>query len=112
MALSLLSLAFSRLICSVSFLIRSLSLLTRKISFSICLVRSSISRTGRQLSIESNERHRGSDAGDSPRLEDGDGVAEEGEVVIGGEEGNQSQHRTAQRLSDAETIQTGPGTRR
>jgi hypothetical protein len=147
LALSLLSLAFSRLICSVSFLIRSLSLLTRKISFSIrslslltrkisfsisalsfltrkisfsiclvrsslCLIRSSISRTGRQLSIESNERHRGSDAGDSPLLGDGDGVTEEGEVVIGGEEGNQTQHRTAQRLCDAETIQTRPGTRR
>jgi hypothetical protein len=46
--------------------------------------------------IDKNERQRGSDAGDAPLLGDGDGVAEEVEVVIGGEEGNQGQNRAAQ----------------
>ena len=110
LSLSFASLAFSRLSCSVSFSIRSLSLLTSKISFSSCLVRSSISRTGRQLSIDKKERQRGSDAGDSPLLGDGDGVAEDGEVVIGGEEGDQGENHSTERLGDPEAIQARPWT--
>ena len=113
LALSFASLAFSRLSCSVSFSIRSLSLLTSKISFSICLVlssirlvRASISCTGRQLSVDKNERQRGSDAGDTPLLGDWDGVAEEGEVVIGGEEGDQGDHGAGGGLQQALAIES------
>ena len=110
-ALKAFSLALILLSCSVALSIRSLSFLTRKISLSICLVRSSISRTGRQLSIDNNCRHRGGDAGDSPLLGEGDGVPEEGEVVIGGKESDQTEHAATQRLGEAKAIQAGPGTR-
>ncbi len=71
LAFSSFSLAFSRLSCSVSFLICSISI--------------SISRTGRQLRVDKNCRHRGSDEGDAPLLLEADAAAEDGDVVIGGE---------------------------
>jgi hypothetical protein len=130
-ALKAFSLALICLSRSVSFSIRSLSLLTRKISFSIrsvsfltrkisfsirfvlsslCLVRASISRTGRQLSIDKKERHRGSDAGDSPLLGELECAAGEGDVVIGGEKGNQGKNHPTERLGDPEAIQARPWT--
>ena len=127
LAFSCLSLAFSRLSCSVSFLICSLSLLTRKISLSIsfircsaslsfclercliCSISSSISRTGRQLRVDNHCRHRGSDEGDAPLLLEADVVAGEGDVVIGGKQGNQTEKQTAAGLDGTEVIQAGPG---
>jgi hypothetical protein len=40
------------------------------------------------LSIDNNNRHRGSDEGDSPLLLELEAAAEEGDVVIGGIEGD------------------------
>ena len=44
-------------------------------------------------------------------LGDGKGVLGDGEVVIGGEEGNQAQGDAACGLNEAEAIQPGPGAR-
>ena len=115
----ILSLAFSRLSFSVSFLIRSLSFLTRKISISVSLVRASISCTGRQLSVapkwravlhapDKHCRHRGSNAGDAPLLLELEGAADEGDVVIGGKEGDQAEGEAAEHLEHAEVVETQP----
>jgi hypothetical protein len=133
-ALKALSLAFSRLSCSVSLSICfvlssicSLSLLTRKISLSIsfmrcsaslsfclercliCSISSSIPRTGRQLRVDNHCRHRGSDEGDAPLLLEADVVAGEGDVVIGGKQGDQAEDQAATGLDGTEVIQAGPG---
>jgi hypothetical protein len=133
-ALKALSLAFSRLSCSVSLSICfvlssicSLSLLTRKISLSIsfircsaslslrfercliCSISSSISRTGRQLRVDNHCRHRGSDEGDAPLLLEADTAAEGGDVVIGGKECDQAKDHSPTGLDGTEVIQTGPG---
>jgi hypothetical protein len=81
------------------------------ISISISLVRCSISRTGRQLSIDKNERHGGSDAGDSPLLRERHASAGEGDVVIGGEQGDQSDEQARDGLQPAKPIEGWPGTR-
>jgi hypothetical protein len=81
------------------------------ISISISLVRCSISRTGRQLSIDKNERHGGSDAGDSPLLRERHASAGEGDVVIGGEQGDQSDEQARDGLQPAKPIEAWPGTR-
>jgi hypothetical protein len=47
------------------------------------------------LSIDKNDRHRGSDEGDAPLLGDGDVAPGDGEVVIGGEEGDQGERNVA-----------------
>jgi hypothetical protein len=62
------------------------------------------------LSIDKKERHRGSDAGDSPLLGELEGAAGEGDVVIGGEEGNQGKNHPSERLGDPEAIQARPWT--
>jgi len=126
-ALKALSLAFSRLSCSVSFLICSLSLLTRKISLSIsfircsaslsfclercliCSISISISRTGRQLRVDKNCRHRDNDEGDAPLLLEADTAAEGGDVVIGGKESDQAKDHSPAGLDGTEVIQAGPG---
>ena len=112
------SLEFSALSSSVSFSICSLSFLTRKISFSICAIslsscfeRCSISRTGRQLSIDNHERHGGSDPGDAPLLLEVDAASAEGDVVIGGEQRNQADGDAAQGLEEPEAIKAGPAAR-
>ena len=134
LAFSRLSCSVSLLICSVSFSICfvlasicSLSLLTRKISLSIsfircsaslslrfercliCSISSSISRTGRQLRVDKNDRHRGSDEGDAPLLLDADGAAGEVDVVIGGKECDQAKDHSPTSLDGTEVIQAGPG---
>ena len=38
-------------------------------------------------------------------------AAGEGDVVIGGEQGNQAEHKAAQGLEDAKAIEAGPGNR-
>ena len=40
-----------------------------------------------------------------------EGVAGEGDVVIGGEQGNQAEHEAAKHLEDAKAIEAGPGNR-
>jgi hypothetical protein len=134
LAFSRLSCSVSLLICSVSFSICfvlasicSLSLLTRKISLSIsfirctaslssclercliCSISSSIPRTGRQLRVDKNCRHRGNDEKDSPLLLEADAAAEGGDVVIGGKESDQADAQTATGLDGTEVIQAGPG---
>ncbi|MGA1304725.1 MAG: hypothetical protein ACO3ZD_11850 [Cyanobium sp.] len=44
------------------------------------------------MSIDKNQRQRGSDEPDAPLLLEGDGAANGGDVVIGGEERNQGDH--------------------
>ena len=95
LALSALSCAFSALSCAIS--------------ISISLVRCSISRTGRQLSIDKNCRHRGNDEGDAPLLLEREAAAGDGDVVIGGEQGDQAEEQAADGLDEAEPIETGPG---
>ena len=102
MAFSCLSLAFSRLSCSVS-----LSICLERCL--ICSISSSIPRTGRQLRVDKNDRHRGSDEGDAPLLLEADVVAGEGDVVIGGKQGDQAEDQAAAGLEGTEVIQAGPG---
>jgi hypothetical protein len=60
------------------------------------------------LSIDKNDRHRGSDEGDAPLLGDGDVAPGDGEVVIGGEEGDQAKSEAADGLGETEPIETEP----
>jgi hypothetical protein len=133
LAFSRLSCSVSLLICSVSFSICfvlssicSLSLLTRKISLSIsfirctaslssclercliCSISSSIPRTGRQLRVDKNCRHRGNDEKGSPLLLEADAAAEGGDVVIGGKESDQAKDHSPAGLDGTEMIQAGP----
>jgi hypothetical protein len=112
-ALKALSLAFSRLSCSIS---PSISFIRCSASLSfccerclICSISSSIPRTGRQLRVDKNDRHRGSDEGYAPLLLEADAAAEGGDVVIGGKESDQAEDQTTADLEDTEVIQTGPG---
>jgi hypothetical protein len=120
LAFSCLSLAFSRLSCSVSlsicFVLASIRFIRCTASLSFCLERclicsisSSISRTGRQLSVDKNCRHRGSDEGDAPLLLEADAAVEDGDVVIGGKECDQAKDHSAAGLDGTEVIQAGPG---
>ena len=127
LAFSAFSLAFSRLSCSVSFLICSVSLSICFVLSSICFIRcsaslsfclerclicsisSSISRTGRQLRVDKNCRHRGKDEGDAPLLLEADAAAEGGDVVIGEKECDQAKDHSPTGLDGTEVIQAGPG---
>jgi hypothetical protein len=60
------------------------------------------------LSIDKNCRQRGSDERDSPLLLERDAAAEDGDVVIGGEESDQAEHETAQGLDEAQAIEAWP----
>jgi hypothetical protein len=111
--LKALSLAFSRLSCSVSL---SICFIRCSASLSFCLERclicsisSSIPRTGRQLRIDNHCRHRGSDEGDAPLLLEADTAAEGGDVVIRGKECDQAKDHSPTGLDGTEVIQTGPG---
>ena len=113
LAFSCLSLAFSRLSCSVSL---SICFIRCSASLSFCLERclicsisSSIPRTGRQLRVDKNDRHRGSDEGDAPLLLEADAAAEGGDVVIGGKESDQAKDHSPAGLDGTEVIQAGPG---
>jgi hypothetical protein len=127
LAFSCLSLAFSRLSCSVSlsicfvlssicFVLFSICFIRSSASLSFCLERclicsisSSISRTGRQLRVDKNCRHRGKDEGDAPLLLEADAAAEGGDVVIGGKECDQAKDHSPAGLDGTEVIQAGPG---
>jgi hypothetical protein len=58
------------------------------------------------LSIDKNDRHRGSDEGDAPLLGDGEVAPGDGEVVIGGEEGDQAKSKATDGLGEAEAVET------
>jgi hypothetical protein len=60
------------------------------------------------LSIDKNCRHRGKDEKDSPLLLELEADAEGGDVVIGGEQGDQAEDETPDRLGGAEAIETEP----
>jgi hypothetical protein len=112
-ALKALSLAFSRLSCSVSL---SICFIRCSASLSFCLERclicsisSSISRTGRQLRVDKNCRHRGKDEGDAPLLLEADAAVEDGDVVIGGKESDQAKDHSPAGLDGTEVIQAWPG---
>jgi hypothetical protein len=60
------------------------------------------------LSIDKNDRHRDSDEGDTPLLGDGDVAPGDGEVVIGGEEGDQSKSKATVGLGEAEPVESEP----
>ena len=57
--------------------------------------RLSLSGSRRQLSIDKNERKRESDEPDAPLLLEGEDVAGEVDVVIGGEERNEGNHKAS-----------------
>ena len=100
LALSSASRAFSFLSCSVSLLNCSVSLLSCSISFSI-------SGSRRQLSVCNHKRHRGNDEPDAPLLGDLEGdICREGDVVIGGKQGDEGDHDAAQGLEASRAIQT------
>ncbi len=56
--------------------------------------------------LSKNDRHRGSDEGDAPLLGDGEVAPGDGEVVIGGEEGNQAEGKATDGLGKAEPVET------
>jgi hypothetical protein len=68
---------------------------------------------------DKNCRHRGSDERDAPLLLDRETPAGDGDVVIGGEQGNQTEDKAADGLDEAEmvkikqvkteTVAAGPG---
>ncbi|MFM8278666.1 MAG: hypothetical protein ACKN89_17065 [Cyanobium sp.] len=64
------------------------------------------------MSIDKNERQRGSDEPDTPLLLQGDGDAGEGDVVIGGKQSNQGDHGAAEGLQQTLAIQAQPRTAR
>jgi len=97
--------ALSFFSCSVSFLSCSISLLSRLRSIcrsipfsSSSLSRISLSGSRRQLSIDKNEWKRDSDEPDAPLLLEEYDVAEEVDVVIGGEQRNESNHKASDSL--------------
>jgi hypothetical protein len=57
------------------------------------------------LSIDKNDRHRGSDEGDAPLLGDGDVAPGDGEVVIRGEKGDQAEGKATDGLGEAEPVE-------
>jgi hypothetical protein len=57
------------------------------------------------LSIDNNCRQRGSDENDSPLLLELEGAAEDGDMVIGGKEGDQAEGDAAEHLEHAEAIE-------
>ncbi|MFM9071948.1 MAG: hypothetical protein ACKOOC_00825 [Cyanobium sp.] len=59
-----------------------------------------------------HQRVVGSDEGDAPLLRDGDGAPGECEVVIGGEQGDQTESQATDGLGEAEVVRAftaGPG---
>jgi len=72
-------------------------------------MRSSTSGSRRQLSIDKNNRHRGSDEGDAPLLLEVEGAPGEGDVVIGREEGNQAEREATNGLDQSQPVNTQGG---
>jgi len=66
--------------------------------FSSSILLCSAAGSRRQLSIRKNEWKRDSDEPDAPLLLEGEDVAEEGDVVIGGEQRNESNDQASDSL--------------
>ena len=60
------------------------------------------------MSIDKNDRHRGSDEANTPLLGDGDVAPDDGEVVIGGEKGDQAKSEATDGLGETEPVETNP----
>jgi hypothetical protein len=60
------------------------------------------------FSVDKNCRHRGSDVNDSPLLLELEGLAGEGDVVLGGEQRDQTEHEAADRLCEDEPVEARP----
>jgi hypothetical protein len=60
------------------------------------------------LSVDKNDRHRGSDEGDAPLLLEADALAGEADVVIGREQGDQAEDQAAAGLEGTEKIKARP----
>ncbi|MFN6338824.1 MAG: hypothetical protein ACK41W_08900 [Cyanobacteriota bacterium] len=58
------------------------------------------------MSIDKNDRRRGGDEGDAPWLGNGDVAPGDGEVVMGGEEGDQAKGKATDGLGEAEAVET------
>jgi hypothetical protein len=58
------------------------------------------------LSIDKNDRQRGSDEPDAPLLLEGEVTAGEGDVVIGGKQSDQGDHAAAEGFQQAFAIET------
>ncbi len=57
------------------------------------------------MSIDKNDRHSGCDEKDAPLLGDGEVVASEGDVVIGGKDCDQADDKAADGLGGPEAIE-------
>jgi hypothetical protein len=64
------------------------------------------------LSIDNHKRQRGSDEADAPLLLEGEETAGDGDVVIGGEKGDQGNDGTGDDLQKALAIETQQRARR
>jgi hypothetical protein len=60
------------------------------------------------LSIDNNCRQRGSDEKDSPLLLELEGATECGDVVIGGEQGDQAEGKASEHLEHSQAIKAQP----
>jgi hypothetical protein len=60
------------------------------------------------LSIDKNDLHRGSDEGDAPLLGDGEVAPGDGEVVIGGKQGDQAKGEATNGLGETEAVKSEP----
>ncbi len=58
------------------------------------------------MSIDKNDRQRGSDEPDAPLLLEGEVTAGEGDVVIGGKQSDQGDHAAAEGFQQAFAIET------
>ena len=63
------------------------------------------------MSIDNHRRHRGNDENDSPLLLELEAAAGEGDVVIGGKQGDQAESKPAERLGGAKAVETRPARR-
>jgi hypothetical protein len=107
LALSSASRAFSLLSCADSILSRSDSFSICADSFLSCSISLSIAGSRRQLSVCNHKRHRGNDEPDAPLLGDLEGgICREGDVGIGGKQGDEGDHDAAQGLEASRPIQT------
>ena len=68
-------------------------------------IRLSLSGSRRQLSIDKNERKRDNDEPDAPLLLEGDDVAGEVDVVIGGEEGHRADRDAGECLDGCRSVE-------
>jgi hypothetical protein len=74
------------------------------------LIFRSISGSRRQLSVSNHKGHGGSDAPDTPLLAELEGGAcWQGDVVMGGKEGDQGDHDAAQGLEPSLAIENSVG---